>query len=103
MIIDAARALQGSTVAFFYCKHGDGERNSFIGVARSILAQIHVQNPHLLPYFHEQASISGDAMLTSTSVAKEMLGIAIESCEKLYIIIDGVDECKPKERKEVST
>ena len=103
VVIDAVRDLQGTTVAFFYCKHGDGERDSFISVARSILAQIHVQNPQLLPYFHEQASMSGDAILTSTSVAKELLGIAIESCEKLYIIIDGVDECKPKERKEVAS
>lgn len=102
VVVDAARDLAGATVAFFYCKHGEEARNSFISVARSILAQILVQNPHLLPHFHEKASMSSDAILTSPSVAKEMLQIALGSCEELYLVLDGLDECKPKERKEIS-
>ena len=102
IVVDAARKIPGATVAFFYCKHGEETRNSFISVARSILAQMLVQEPHLLPHFHEKASMSSDVLLTSTSVAKEMIQTALGSCEKPYIIIDGLDECGREERKEIS-
>ncbi|RYP61328.1 hypothetical protein DL771_010167 [Monosporascus sp. 5C6A] len=68
VVVDAARDIPGATVAFFYCKHGEETRNSFIN-----------------------------------SVAKEMLQTALNSCEKLYLIIDGLDECKLKERKEIAS
>lgn len=102
MIVDEARRIQGATVVFFYCKHGEETRNSFVSVVRSILAQILAQNPHLLPYFYEKASISSDATLGSSTVAKEMIKTALNSCEKTYVIIDGLDECARDERKAIA-
>lgn len=103
IVIDEARRIAGATVAFFYCKHGEETRNSFLSVARSILAQVLDQNPHLLPYFHERASISSDVLLTSTEVAKEMIQTALSSCEKTYVIIDGLDECGRGDRREITS
>ena len=74
-----------------------------MSVARSILRQILLQNDHLLPYFHEKASVSGDAILTSMAIAKELLDAALNSCEKAYIIIDGLDECQRQDRKEIAS
>lgn len=47
--------------------------------------------------------MSSDVLLTSKSVAKEMLQTALGSCGNLYLIIDGLDECIPKERKEIAS
>ncbi len=66
------------------------------------MAQMLSQNGDLLPYFHGKASTSSDAILTSTATAKEMMQTALGSCEKTYIIIDGLDECGRDDRREMA-
>jgi hypothetical protein len=94
--------MPNATAVFFHCKHGDETRNTFISVARAVLAQILAQCPHLLAYLHEKASMSSDALLTSTPTAKEMIQTALGSCESVYVIIDGVDECGRDDRREIT-
>jgi NACHT domain len=103
VVVDAVREISGAKLAFFYCKHSDPTRNSFISMARSILAQILDQDPTLLSYFHEIASTTDSTVLSSVIIAKRMLEMSFNSCSKLYIIIDGLDECKRGERKDIST
>ena len=103
VVVDAVQNIPDATLAFFYCKHADETRNSFISVARSILAQVLAQHPHLLPYFHEQASMSSDVSLSSTAVAKRMMQTSFSNCGRTYVIIDGLDECERGERKEISS
>lgn len=102
IVVDEARKLTDTTVVFFYCKHNEETRNTFISVARSVLRQLLGQNPHLLSYLHEKASLSSDTVLTSKPLAKEIIKTALLSCRKTYIIIDGLDECPRDERKEIS-
>ncbi|KAI1170611.1 hypothetical protein F4777DRAFT_568638 [Nemania sp. FL0916] len=64
VMIDKVRCISDTTAVFMYCKYGETLRNTLVSLARSILAQILEQNPHLLPYFHEKACSSGDALLT---------------------------------------
>ncbi|KAI0155131.1 hypothetical protein GGR57DRAFT_464218 [Xylariaceae sp. FL1272] len=104
IIIDEAQRDSNNTVLFFYCKFGDGTRNSFISLVRSLLSQLLTHNPGILPILYEKASLSGDVLLTSASVAEEILQIALSSCEKTcMIIIDGVDECGRDDRKAITT
>lgn len=102
IIIDEVQRISNSTTVFFYCKYGETMRNSLVSLARSVLAQILDQNPDLLPYFYEKASLSSDTVLTSTLVAEEMLQTVLASCTKVYLIIDGVDECGKKDRSEIA-
>lgn len=44
VIVEEARKLKPATVAFFYCKYMDLDRNSFFSVARGILSQLLHQN-----------------------------------------------------------
>lgn len=71
-----------------------------MAVVRSFLAQILLHNPHLLPYFHEKACKA--AVLESSKVAVEMFRTVLSNCELVYLIIDGLDECKPVERNRIS-
>ena len=103
VVVDAVKDLPGITSLFFFCKYGDDTRNSFINLARSILSQMLSQHPHLLSYFHEKASMSRDAVLSSLAVAKDMIRTALHGSDKTYIIIDGLDECSRDDRKEISS
>ncbi|KAF1956409.1 hypothetical protein CC80DRAFT_446319 [Byssothecium circinans] len=101
LVIEEARKLQGVTVAFFYCKYQDAERNTFLRVARGVLAQLFHQDEGLLTSFYDKASKSGQTTLETDSLAKELLKTATKSFQKLYIILDGIDECDRDHRKEI--
>ncbi|GAW20388.1 hypothetical protein ANO14919_098940 [Xylariales sp. No.14919] len=102
IIVDRLQPIPDVAVAYFYCKHGNESRDSFIGVARAILAQLLRQRPHLTSYFFEKASTSGHALLDSPTTAREMIQTVYSSCNKTYIIIDGVDECGRGHRDEIA-
>jgi hypothetical protein len=78
-------------------------RNSFISVARAILAQLLHQHPQLLSFFYEMASTTDPTALTSAATARNMLNTAIGSCSCVYIIVDGLDECEVRDRKDISS
>ncbi|KAJ5373531.1 hypothetical protein N7517_005537 [Penicillium concentricum] len=90
------------TVLFFYCKHGDPERNNFLALARSLLAQILEQDQNLLLYFYQQCCNSKDAVLTSPEKVTTLLTFALKNCKSAYIIIDGLDECERDQRKDIA-
>jgi hypothetical protein len=89
------------TLGFFYCKHKDAQRSTFSTVARGILAQLLRQNEDLLPYLFEKASMSGEVVLESPALTKELLETALKSSERVYIVLDGLDECDPHEKKAI--
>ncbi|KAF2973525.1 hypothetical protein GQX73_g157 [Xylaria multiplex] len=101
IVIDHLQVIPGAAVAYFYCKHGNESRNSFISVARAILAQLLRQRPYLTSYFFEKASTNGHVLLDSTSTARDMIQTALNSCSETYIVIDGVDECGRVHRDEI--
>lgn len=67
-----------------------------------MLSQLLHQHPDLLPHYYEKAFSSSGAVLTSLSLAKEMLEIGLKFAAKTYVIIDGLDECGREERKEIT-
>ncbi|KAI0376441.1 hypothetical protein F5Y04DRAFT_210207 [Hypomontagnella monticulosa] len=102
VVVDEVRAMTKSSCGFFYCKHGNPSRNTFIGVARSLLAQLLVQNSHLLQLLYEKASMCGEIELTSKVTAKDLLRTSLNSCGVVYIILDGLDECDREQRREIT-
>lgn len=103
LIGEEARKLPSKpTVLLFYCKHKNPERDSFLAIARSFLAQLLKQDKALLLYLYEKSCESGEPVLTSPPLVNELLQFAFENCKKAYIIIDGVDECERQERKEIA-
>lgn len=93
--------LSSVSVAFFYCKHSDDQRNTYLAVARAILTQLLNQNQELLPYMYDQCLSSGQASLVSLKLCEELLKIALTAISKTYIILDGIDECTLVERKAI--
>jgi hypothetical protein len=105
LIIDEARKParknQGVSVIFFYCRYLDSERSTFLGVARGLLSQLLSQDDALLSYLHDKASTSGETTLSVASVARDLLETSIKNCDKLYVIIDGLDECEREEQGQI--
>lgn len=95
------RKLPDVSLSFFYCKYQDTERNTFLAVARGILSQLLRQDETLLPYLYEKASKSGQTVLQSNALAKELLTTSVKNCKRLYVILDGIDECDRDNRKEI--
>jgi hypothetical protein len=90
-----------TSVVFFYCKHQDDQRNTFLAVARAILAQLLYQNHDLLPYMYDQFLSSGQASLVSPRLCDELLKTALATMSNTYLIIDGIDECALIERRAI--
>jgi hypothetical protein len=88
-------------VLFFYCKHENPERDNFLALARSLLAQFLKQDQGLLYYFYQKCCDNADAMLSSLSLIEELLTFAFQNCKNAYIILDGLDECARNERKHI--
>ncbi|KAI1458190.1 hypothetical protein F4805DRAFT_150609 [Annulohypoxylon moriforme] len=103
VVVQEARSVPQTFTIFFYCKYGDPSRNTFICIAKSLLAQLLMQHDHLLQLLYEKASMSGELELMSKVVAKELLRIALNSCGMTYIILDGLDECDRANRKDIAT
>lgn len=94
------------TVAYFFCKFGSETRNTFLSVARSMLAQILVDTPEILPHLYEQASINDNGGLTTREAAQKLLQLALDARRKhgtTYLVIDGIDECDRKERGHIAS
>ncbi|GES57152.1 Zinc finger, C2H2-type/integrase, DNA-binding protein [Aspergillus terreus] len=103
LIVEEAQKLTPTpTVLFFYCKYQNPERDNFLALARSLLAQFLKQNPGLLLHFYQKCCNSGEALLTSQALARELLDLAFSNCNSAYIIIDGLDECERGERKSIT-
>ncbi|KAH4922495.1 hypothetical protein HBI23_095700 [Parastagonospora nodorum] len=105
LVIDEAQnpkqRQQGISVVFFYCRYLDSKRSTFLGLARGLLAQLLSQDDDLLSYLHDKASTSGQTTLSTTSVARDLLEISVRNSDKLYVVIDGLDECERDERRKI--
>ncbi|GAW19057.1 hypothetical protein ANO14919_085410 [Xylariales sp. No.14919] len=103
LVVEEVRRLNPvPTVLFFYCKHGNSERDNFVALGRSLLAQFLKQDTGLLASFYQKSCRSGEAVLTSPALVEELLTLAFGNCKGAYIILDGLDECPRHQRKYIT-
>lgn len=90
-------------LAYFYCKNGDENRNTFVSVARGLLSQLLRGNSDLVLHLYEKGNLqSGEVILLDRAMTKDLLEVAtVDHHKTTYIIIDGIDECGRDERKEI--
>lgn len=90
------------TLGFFYCKHNDNQKNSFVAILRGLLIQLALQNEDLLAYIYERCASSNEFTLESPNQLKELVELSLNSCENVYIVVDGLDECEEAEEKKTA-
>lgn len=101
VIIQDGLDAAGTTCCYFYCKHADPHRNTFLSLARTVLAQLLNQHRDLLPHLYDQLLSSGRPSLTSLQLCQELLHVALQHGQKTHVVIDGLDECDSLERRPV--
>jgi hypothetical protein len=91
--------IDSITIIYFYCNYQDAQRKSFLALARAMLAQLLNQDESLLSYLYENCVGSGQVSLVSTQLSAEILETCLKTMSKVFIVVDGIDECDFSERK----
>lgn len=68
-----------------------------------MIGQIVIQNDSVLPYVYEEAATCGEKPLKTLKRSQEILERSLKSLDKVYIIVDGLDECPPSEKKTIAS
>jgi hypothetical protein len=60
-----------------------------------------MQEDTMVSYVSEKSSMSGERRLTTTKSAQGILDICLRTLTNIYVVIDGLDECKPGEKRAI--
>ncbi|KAF2680197.1 C2H2 domain-containing protein [Lentithecium fluviatile CBS 122367] len=100
-IIEECKQQDSFITGYFYCHYEGQGTNTAVGVLRGLIDQLLAQYPQLLPPCHTKHSTSGEPSLRSLSLAKQLFENFCSTVSKLFIIVDGLDECEHYERKQL--
>ncbi|RYN46116.1 hypothetical protein AA0118_g12682 [Alternaria tenuissima] len=100
-IIDECKAQPEFLTCFFYCHDGDPMSSTAVGILKGLADQLLDQYPQMLPPCFTRRRLSGEPSLRSISQAKKLLEDFCDTIPKLFIVIDGLDECEKAERSQV--
>lgn len=96
-IVDKCEGIPEFITSFFYCQDG----STAVSVLKGLAYQLLDRFPQMLPQCHTRRSSSGEPSLRSPSQAKKVLEDFCSTIPRLFIIVDGLDECELVERKQV--
>ena len=95
LIIEKLPEYTRNPVLFFYCKHDQPGKNTFIGILRGLLVQLLCQDNALVSYIYDICSCKDQVGMSL--MLEEAAETALDSQAISIIILDGLDECKPGE------
>ncbi|KAJ0425196.1 hypothetical protein BJY00DRAFT_308523 [Aspergillus carlsbadensis] len=101
VIIETLCAAQQSPTLYFYCRHRQEGKDSFVGILRGLLAQILSVDQVLATFFSEKYSGYDRRRFETANVVKEAADVAFSSQCISYVVLDGLDECDPSEAEKV--
>jgi len=86
---------------YFFCSADDGKRNTAVAILRGLLWHLTTLFPKLTRGFREKFESNLEAAISSREVLWTTLTELIGSvdCNRLYCIIDGLDECEEGSRQ----
>ncbi|KAK8868949.1 C2H2 finger domain transcription factor crzA [Apiospora arundinis] len=87
---------------YFYCRENDENQNSSLAVLQTILWQMARRDDDLLPVCDDKREAGRQESLDEIKVVKQLLERYCESeATHQFVIIDGLDECKPADRETI--
>lgn len=101
VIIETLLKRPDTKAVFFYYKDGNQLRNNFLAMAKNLLYQLCIKDDRLMEYVDAVMSEEGQAVLQRPELANKLVTTAMKNQEKLFVIIDGVDECLKPEKKKI--
>ncbi|KAI4681506.1 hypothetical protein J4E81_009864 [Alternaria sp. BMP 2799] len=100
-IVEECKARPDFITCFFYCHDGDPTSSTAVGILKGLADQLLDHHPQMLPPCYTRRSSSGEPSLRSLNQAKRLLEDFCFTISKLFIIVDGLDECEGAERGQV--
>ncbi|KAI1871350.1 uncharacterized protein JN550_004795 [Neoarthrinium moseri] len=73
------------------------------GAGKTILASVVIDAARNIPGANVLFFYCREALLSSIEVAQDMIKIALSSYDMLYLVVDGLDECKREDRKDIAS
>ncbi|KAL7266423.1 hypothetical protein RUND412_011032 [Rhizina undulata] len=104
LVIDESIESKNDAVAYFYCKHGERDRQDPASILSTIVKQLSLMGPaEFLPQsvvstFKAQKPKSGTMQL---SESRKLIANLAENFVQTIIVIDALDECDKESRKDL--
>ena len=100
-LVEEAPPPPASYILYCLCSYGFGrsERNACSLVFRSLIAQVLRKQPDLLPYIYDNYAKTG--AIPSLAKARELLKNLLEFLERIFLVLDGLDEFEGPDQKQV--
>jgi hypothetical protein len=87
-------------VVFFYFKQDDELRNSLVVLLKGLLVQLQRPNPNSIPNILEEFSNTRESEIVPV-LYQVINTLILTAPSKVIMILDGLDECTLKERKQI--
>jgi len=100
-IVEECKARTDFITCFFYCHDGDPTSSTAVGILKGLADQLLDHYPQMLPPCYTRRSSSGEPSLRSLNQAKRLFEDFCFTIPKLFIIVDGLDECERAERSQL--
>ncbi|KAM0543086.1 hypothetical protein ACHAO7_009558 [Fusarium culmorum] len=81
------------TISYFYFKHDQPKKNSFVALLLSILAQLVAQDESLLDHIYHSCHSMDSQQFRSLDEVSRHVSTALQSQSRCFVMIDGLDEC----------
>lgn len=101
LIIDHCEKNTEFKTSYFYCRENDPAQNTCKAVCKCLLRQLIDHRRDLLPSCSEKRASKADEVLDDIGAAKALIELFCGVDMNQFIIIDGLDECRDEERKEI--
>lgn len=100
-LIDECKSKSACITSYFYCHYEGQGCNTAVGVLKGLIHQLLNSYPDLLPPCNAKRASSGEPVLRSLHLAKKLFEDFCSIPDKIFIVIDGLDECEQIERKQL--
>ncbi|KAL4918902.1 hypothetical protein BDW62DRAFT_180053 [Aspergillus aurantiobrunneus] len=94
VLIEACVKDYSWVTCYFYCNEKVEMKTSALVILRGILLQLVDQHRELVPYCHSKMKSARTPTLSDLSTAYTLIETFCERLPRLYMIIDGLDECE---------
>ncbi|KAL7270484.1 hypothetical protein RUND412_006805, partial [Rhizina undulata] len=103
-IIDESMESENDAITYFYCKHGERDRQDPASILSTIVKQLSLMGPaeslpkSVVSIFKKQKAKAGKMPL---SESQELIASLAENFVQTIIVIDALDECDKGSRQEL--
>lgn len=84
-------------ITYFYVKHEQPRKDTYNGLLRAIMEQIVSRDPVLSDHLFDKLTSVEGIQLRSTKCLEPLIFTALETYQRSFIIVDGLDEAAPGE------